>query len=108
MKQRNFRESAKLFESHLNDSDLKPSAKIGIMAWIAECYLKAGDMGQAAKWSESAGKAALSCEDLPRHEKLRRALEEFDRAIGYYEAANDFGGMGRAASLKYGLDPSLL
>ncbi|MHB1907620.1 MAG: hypothetical protein ACYCQJ_01965 [Nitrososphaerales archaeon] len=103
MKTGNFERTAKLLESHLSDSDLKPSAKIGIMAWIADCYLKIGDQGRAARWLESAGKAALDCKDIPAQEKKRRALDAFERALGCYEIADDLKGMGRMASLKYGL-----
>ena len=103
MKTSNFQRAATLLESHLSDQDLKPSAKVGIMAWISECYLKIGDQGKAARWLESAGRAALDCKDMPAQEKKRRALDAFERALGYYEIADDLKGMGRMASLKYGL-----
>lgn len=106
-KTNNFGAAAKLLESHVNDSALKQSSKIGLMSWIAECYLKSEEKAQAAKWYELAGRAALECKDIPRYEKIKRAKEEFEHAMTYYEAVNDFNGMGRMASMKYGLDPSL-
>jgi hypothetical protein len=106
MKMNSFEAAAKMLEAHLNDTGLKPSAKVGLMSWISECYLKGEDRVQAAKWAELAGKAALSCKDIPSEERTRRAREEFERALGYYEAVNDITGMGRLASLKYGLNPS--
>ncbi len=106
MKMNNFGEAAKMLESHLNDQGLKPSAKIGILSWISECYQKMEDRAQAAKWAEEAGRAALACKELTEGEKVRRAREEFERALTYYEMINDVSGMGRMASLKYGLHPS--
>jgi hypothetical protein len=102
IKMNNFDAAAKILESHLNDSGLKPSAKVGLMSWISECYLKQDDRGNAAKWAEQAGRAALTCKDMPSDEKKRRAREEFERALSYYEAINDISGMGRLATLKYG------
>jgi hypothetical protein len=103
MKMNNFGEAAKMLESHLNDQGLKSSAKISVMSWISECYQKVEDRALAAKWAEQAGRAALTCMDIPREEKMKRAREEFERALGYYEAINDVSGMGRMAGLKYGL-----
>lgn len=106
MKMNNFGEAAKMLESHLNDQGLKPSAKVGMMSWISECYQKLEDRVKAAKWAEQAGRAALACRDMPREEKVKRAREEFERALSYYETINDVNGMGRMASLKYGLRAS--
>ncbi len=106
MKMNSFEAAAKMLESHLNDAGLKSSAKVGIMSWISECYLKRNDKEQAAKWAEQAGKAALACTGMSIEEKTRRAREEFERALGYYEAINDVTGMGRLATLKYWLHPS--
>ena len=106
MKMNNFGEAAKMLETHLNDQGIKPSAKIGMMSWISECYQKTEDRAQAARWAEQAGRAALACKDMPKGEKMKRAREEFERALSYYEAVNDVNGMGRMASLKYGLHAS--
>lgn len=103
IKKNNYATAAKLLESHLNDSDLKQSAKIGIMAWIGECYMKARDHKQAGKWFESAGRAALDCKELMPWEKRKRAIEEFDQAITHYQAIDDLEGMGRVAVAKYSL-----
>jgi hypothetical protein len=103
MKMNNFADAAKLMEAHLNDSDLKPSAKVSIMSWISECYAKAEDRQSAGRWSEQAGRAALACQSIPRFEKMKKAREEFEVAMGHYEAVNDVKGMGRMASLKYGM-----
>jgi hypothetical protein len=106
IKMNNFEAAANMLESHLNDPGIKPSAKVGIMSWISECYQKREDKLQAAKWSEKAGRAALACKDMSTEEKTRRAREEFERALGYFEAVNDVNGMGRLATLKYGLGTS--
>lgn len=106
MKMNNYAEAAKLMEAHLNDADLKPSAKIGIMSWIAECYAKSDDRAQAGRWSEQAGRAALACQSIPKFEKMKKAREEFEIAMGHYEAVNDVKGMGRMASMKYGISSS--
>jgi hypothetical protein len=97
-------EAAKLLESHMNDQELKPSAKIGILSWIGECYLKAGNTAKAGTWFELAGKAALDCKDLPQSEKEQRAIVEFEQAISHYQAVDDMEGMSRVASLKYALN----
>jgi tetratricopeptide (TPR) repeat protein len=106
MKTNNHGEAAKLLEAHLKDQGLKASARIGMMSWISECYQKLGNRAQAAKWAEQAGQAALSCNELSSVEKTKRAREEFERALNYYEAINDVKGMGRMAAMKYGLHVS--
>jgi hypothetical protein len=103
MKRNKFIPAAKLLESHVNNAGLKPAARIGIMAWIAECYVKAEDLQSAGKWYEMAGKTALSCKELAKEVREKRAILEFEQAITYYEAVDDVGGMSRAASLKYSL-----
>jgi hypothetical protein len=103
IKMNKFDAAAKLMESHLDDRDLKPSARVGIMSWISECYAKADDRQRAAEWSEKSGRAALSCKDMPEQEKLKKAREEFETALAHYESINDVSGMGRIASLKYEL-----
>jgi hypothetical protein len=105
IKMNNFEAAAKMLESHLNDPGLKPSAKVGLMSWISECYHKREDKENAARWAEQAGRAALACKDMSSDERARRAREESERALSYYEAINDVSGMGRLASLKYGLHP---
>ena len=106
MKINNYAAAAKLMESHLSDSDIKASAKIGIMSWIAECYSKSDDRQAAAKWFEQAGRAALACETISSADRAHQAREEFERAMILYEAVNDVKGMGRMATMKYGLKPS--
>jgi len=103
MKMNNYSEAAKLMESHLSDLDLKPSAKVSIMSWISECYAKSDDRQSAGRWSEQAGRTALACQSIPKFEKMQKAREEFEIAMGHYEAVNDVKGMGRMASLKYGM-----
>jgi hypothetical protein len=103
MKSNKFSSAAKLLESHVNDQTIKPTAKIGIMAWIGECYLKSEDPGEAAMWFEKAGRSALACKDLSPGEKRKRAMLEIDQAITYYEAVDDVKGMGRMAALKYSM-----
>jgi hypothetical protein len=103
MKRNEFVSAARLLESHVNDVGLKPASRIGIMAWIAECYVKAENLQNAGKWYEMAGRAALSCQELAREVREKRAISELEQAISYYEAVDDVKGMSRAASLKYSL-----
>jgi hypothetical protein len=103
MKRNKFGPAAKLLEYHLNDAELKPAARIGIMAWIGECYVKAENLQTAAKWFELAGKTALTCDGLQKEDRKKRALSEFDQAIAYYEAVDDVPGMSRVAALKYAI-----
>jgi len=103
MKKNNYATAARILESHLRDSDLRPSAKIGIMAWIAECHLKAKDHGLAARWFKLAGSATLKCDELMPWEKKKRAIQEFDLALSHYEAIDDIDGISRVATLRYSL-----
>jgi hypothetical protein len=100
MKSNNFRDAAKLMESHLNDVGLRAGAQIEMMIWIADCYSKAEDMEAAAKWSEEAGRATLACKEMARFDKLKGAKERFDAAMGYYKAINDRPGIMRMAAFK--------
>jgi TolA-binding protein len=104
MKMRQYLEAAKLMQSHLNDHDIIPSAKIGLMSWIGECYAKAENKSEAGHWYEEAARAALACKTIPESEKIRKAKDELEVALAHYEAINDRKGMGRVASLKYGLN----
>lgn len=104
MKMRQYLEAAKLMQSHLNDPDIIPSAKIGLMSWIGECYAKSENRHEAGHWYEEAGRAALACKTIPESEKMRKARDELEVALAHYEAINDLKGMGRVASLKYGLN----
>lgn len=103
MKRNNHSSAAKLLESHANDSDIRPDAKIGLFAWIADCYTRVQDHRQAAKWFELAGKAALDASQLMPWEKRRRAISEFDEALRHYEAIDDIQGMSRVAAIRYSL-----
>jgi hypothetical protein len=103
MKRNKFTAAAKLLESHVNDQGLKPTGRIGIMAWIGECYVKDENVEAAARWYEMAGRAALACKELPQELREKRAIAEFDQAISYYEAVDDMSGMSRVASIKYSL-----
>lgn len=103
MKRNQFGAAGRLLEAHVNDPGLKHTARIGIMAWIGECYVKGEDLQSAAKWFEMAGKTALSCQDLTKEVREKRAISELEQAITYYEAVDDVRGMSRAAALKYSL-----
>jgi hypothetical protein len=103
MKRNQFGHAAKLLESHVNDPGIKPAARIGIMAWIGECYVKGENLQSAANWFEKAGRAALSCKDIEMDVRKKRAISELEQAIAYYEAVDDVSGMSRAATLKYSL-----
>jgi hypothetical protein len=103
MKRNKFASAAKLLELHVNDAGLKPVARIGIMAWIGECYVKGEDLTKAGKWFEMAGKTALACNELSNEVREKRAASEFEQAITCYEAVDDVRGMSRAAALKYSL-----
>ncbi|HZW57222.1 MAG TPA: hypothetical protein VFF30_13105 [Nitrososphaerales archaeon] len=98
-----FMTAAKLIEQHLGDSGISPASKIGLMSWIGECYVKMEDRGRAAAWFEMAGRAALSCKELDEQERQKRALQEFEQALAYFEAVSDLEGMKRVAAIKYGM-----
>jgi hypothetical protein len=103
MKRNQFGAAARLLESHVNDPELKPASRIGIMAWIGECYVKSEELKRAANWFEKAGRTALICKELAKEVREKRAISEFEQAIAYYEAVDDISGMSRAAALKYSL-----
>jgi Tfp pilus assembly protein PilF len=103
MKRNKFAEAAKLLEAHVNDPGLKPASRIGIMAWIGECYVKGEELQSAGNWFEKAGRAALSCQEMAKEVREKRAVSELDQAISYYEAVDDIKGMSRAATLKYSI-----
>ncbi len=103
MKVNQYASAAKLLEDHINDPGLKSSAKIGLMSWIGECYLKVEDRANAAKWYELAARQALRCKELSEYDREKRALLELDQALNYFEAVNDVPGMSRVANLKYSL-----
>ena len=100
IKIRRYHEAAKLLEMHLNDQDLKQSSKSSLMAWAAECYLKADDLRSAGRWFELASKAASESRDLPESERQSRVMKELEQAMECYRAEDDTEGIGRLALLK--------
>ncbi len=104
IKRNNFSSAAKLLQYHVNDAGLKPASRIGIMAWIGECYLKAENLESAANWFERAGNTALACRYIPQTEREKRAKSEFEQAINYYGAIDNIKGMARVAAIKYSLN----
>ena len=68
--------AAVILEENLQDAGLKPSARFfDLMEWIADCYSKEEEPGEASKWFESAAKAVLDSTDMPLIERKRKAVK---------------------------------
>ena len=74
-----YKSAAVILKENLQDAGLKPSAKIDLMEWIADCYSKDEEPGEATKWFENAAKALLESSDIPQIEKKRKAVKDIER-----------------------------
>ena len=101
-----FKSAAGILIDNLGDPTLKPTAKIDLMEWIADCHSKAEDEVEAAKWFERAGKSWLESKDLSALERRTKALSDFSRAVEASKRGNDLEGIRRATRLKTSLNPN--
>ena len=60
-----YKSAADILKDNLQDPGLKPSAKIDLMEWIADCYSKEEEPGEASKWFEMAAKAVWILQTCP-------------------------------------------
>lgn len=100
IKIKRYNQAAKIIEKHLSDQDLKQSSKSSLMSWVGECYLKAEDRKNAARWFELASRAASESRDLPETERQSRVIGELEQAMECCKAEDDIEGIGRLASLR--------
>lgn len=98
-----YKSAANLLETHLGDTNLKTSSKVGLMEWMADCYSKCEETEVAAKWFEMAGQAAIDCRGFSEAEKRRKAAEYFERALECHKVCNNIQGIKRMAALKYSI-----
>ena len=95
--------AAMILTEHVDDKDLKPSARINVMEWIGESYSNCDEKGKAASWFEKAGNAVLVAADIAPFEKKKKALQDFERAMDCYKSLDDKAGIRRVSVLKYSL-----
>ncbi|HVB12299.1 MAG TPA: hypothetical protein VNE86_04140 [Nitrososphaerales archaeon] len=102
-----YKSAAIILEENLQDPTLKPSAKIDIMEWIADCYSKAEEPGEASKWFENAARAILESPDIPQIERKRKAIKDIEKAVDCSKTPNDIERIKGLTKLKFSLGPNL-
>jgi hypothetical protein len=105
IKLKRYKSAATILEQNLNNQGLKPSARVELMEWTADCYSKEGEPEMASKWFESAARAALEARDIPQIERKPKAVKDVDRAIECLNAKNDLEEIKRLSKFKYSLAP---
>ena len=101
-----YKSAAVILEENLQDAGLKPSAKTDLMEWIADCYSKEEEPGEASKWFESAAKAILDSTDMSLIERKRKAVKAIEKAVDCCKAQNDIVGIKRLTKMKFSLTPN--
>lgn len=100
-----YKSAASIIEQNLNNQGLKPSARVELMEWTADCYAKGSEPETAAKWFENAAKAALDARDIPETERKPKAIKNLDLAIECLNAKDNLDEIKRLTKLKYSLAP---
>jgi hypothetical protein len=101
IRSKQYESAAKALMDHVNDSDVGPSSRISIMEWIAECYTKTDNRAEAARWSETAARSAMDCEELSDYERRRIVLRQLEQAMELYYRENDTQAFKRVSALKH-------
>jgi tetratricopeptide (TPR) repeat protein len=99
--------AAEILKENLQDSTLKPSARIDLMEWIADCYSKEEEYAEATNWFETAANAVLEFSEIPNIEKRRRAMKDIEKALECCKSQNDIAGIKRLTKMKFSLKPDL-
>lgn len=106
MHMKNYNGAIKLLSAHVADPDLKESSRITLMEWIAECLSKGGERTRAGMWFEKAARSTLACNELPRFDKRKRALDNIEKAFEAYSSENDIRGIKSVSVIKHSLSNS--
>jgi hypothetical protein len=101
-----YKNAAVILRENLEDPGLKPSAKIDLMEWIADCYSKEDEPGEASKWFENAARASLESKEIPQIERKRKAVKDLEKAVECCKTLNDIEGIKRLTKLKFSLTPN--
>ncbi len=100
-----YKSAALIIEQKVNDQSLKPSSRVELMEWTADCYAKGSEPEMAAEWFENAAKAALDARDIPETERKPKAVKNLERAIECLNAKDHLDEIKRLTKLKYSLAP---